>query len=530
MSSGPAISGAGSPSTARMWCAWWSIGLLTLLAVELLVFSIRLDTGTLQEIGGVWAVPFRNAALITQLAISAAVAVVLFGGDRLRNSFRTMAHESDAAPLRWLPAIVHLVVVAALYRLSLVVFDEGFEFQQQRAVWTFGWSILCAVAFLSWVASVVPFSRWRWLIGSLGKLGAASALLAVAALAVGALINRIWQPLAEWTFAIVAALLSPVYSNVIVKPAELVVGTNEFHVQIAPGCSGYEGIGLVVVFMSAFIWTYRAQLRFPHVLLLIPIGVVTIWILNAARIAALVAIGTSVSAEVAAGGFHSQAGWLAFNAVTVGLIAVGWNAAWFRRASEPSAKIANEGQLAAAPYLIPFLILIGTALLTGAVSSGGFDRLYGVRVICTGAALAYFAATYRKQGILAWGWSWHAVAIGVAVFAMWMALEPLAGVDASQSTVYSAEIGGISASLAALWLVLRAIGSVIVVPLAEELAFRGYLTRQLMAEDFTSVPMGKMTWFSCIASSYFLAYCMAAGWPALWPGCYLLLRSIAAAA
>lgn len=41
----------------------------------------------------------------------------------------------------------------------------------------------------------------------------------------------------------------------------------------------------------------------------------------------------------------------------------------------------------------------------------------------------------------------------------------------------------------------------ITVPLAEELAFRGFLTRRLIAADFQSVAPGRFTWFSCLASS-----------------------------
>jgi CAAX prenyl protease-like protein len=45
---------------------------------------------------------------------------------------------------------------------------------------------------------------------------------------------------------------------------------------------------------------------------------------------------------------------------------------------------------------------------------------------------------------------------------------------------------------------------VIVVPLVEELAFRGYLLRRLVSPDFTSVPFVKFTWLSLMGSS--LAY------------------------
>jgi CAAX prenyl protease-like protein len=39
------------------------------------------------------------------------------------------------------------------------------------------------------------------------------------------------------------------------------------------------------------------------------------------------------------------------------------------------------------------------------------------------------------------------------------------------------------------------------VPFAEELAFRGYLLRRLMAEDFETVPIGRFTWPALLLSS-----------------------------
>jgi hypothetical protein len=51
---------------------------------------------------------------------------------------------------------------------------------------------------------------------------------------------------------IVHSLLGLVYANVVSDPVEQMVGTSAFAVQIAPECSGYEGIGLLTVFVVAF--------------------------------------------------------------------------------------------------------------------------------------------------------------------------------------------------------------------------------------------------------------------------------------
>jgi membrane protease YdiL (CAAX protease family) len=46
----------------------------------------------------------------------------------------------------------------------------------------------------------------------------------------------------------------------------------------------------------------------------------------------------------------------------------------------------------------------------------------------------------------------------------------------------------------------RVIGLALIVPLTEELAFRGYLLRRLIAREFDCVPPGGFTWLSFLVS------------------------------
>jgi CAAX prenyl protease-like protein len=56
-------------------------------------------------------------------------------------------------------------------------------------------------------------------------------------------------------------------------------------------------------------------------------------------------------------------------------------------------------------------------------------------------------------------------------------------------------------ALAGAWLLCRVLGSVVFVPIAEELAFRGYLLRRLIDRDFTSVSPRLFTVTSFLGSS-----------------------------
>ena len=56
--------------------------------------------------------------------------------------------------------------------------------------------------------------------------------------------------------------------------------------------------------------------------------------------------------------------------------------------------------------------------------------------------------------------------------------------------------------LVAVWLVFRIVGSVVVLPLVEEAAFRGYLLRRLVAADFRAVTPERFTKAAILISSF----------------------------
>ena len=121
----------------------------------------------------------------------------------------------------------------------------------------------------------------------------------------------------------------------------------------------------------------------------------------------------------------------------------------------------------AAALLVPVLVLLSSLLLTGAVSRG-FDWLYPLRVVATAGALWHFRTTYRR---LDWRWTWQSAAVGGAVFVLWLVLDASTATQGAELEVGLAEL---PRGTAGLWLGFRVIGSTLTVPLAEELAFRGY--------------------------------------------------------
>jgi len=121
--------------------------------------------------------------------------------------------------------------------------------------------------------------------------------------------------------------------------------------------------------------------------------------------------------------------------------------------------------------------------------------IYPAQTILCGALVVWF---WREYEIRALRGIWVALGIGLIVFAVWIAPQQLFGfpprlagfdpeVFAGQPVMYWATIGFRFARL------------VVVVPLVEEIFWRGFLLRYLINERFTAIPVGAFSWLSFIA-------------------------------
>ena len=193
-----------------------------------------------------------------------------------------------------------------------------------------------SVTLIAWSLALFPPAVWRAVAtherASLGW----GLLVGGGVWATGFLTEQFWQPLARYTFNVVGWMLALIYPRIVNDPARLVIGTPTFKVLITPQCSGYEGIGLILAFLGIYLWLFRKDLRFPGALVLLPLGAATIWVVNSVRIVALVVIGTSGWPAIASGGFHSQAGWIAFNAVALGFVAITMRGRYFMSSARHS--------------------------------------------------------------------------------------------------------------------------------------------------------------------------------------------------
>jgi exosortase E/protease (VPEID-CTERM system) len=451
--------------------------LLGLAVLEIGILSVDQPLRHLWGDDRWWTRLAGTAHVLPELILTAGVAVALFGGRRLRRD----VIDADP-PHRWGGALaIHLLGLAGvLYFWGPAV----------RAAVPDGRVVALVAAALAavggWALAVLSARDWVRLAIRSWDVWAAAAGVVIIAMAASRGSAGLWGDLSAPTLTAVAAVLDVFTDEVVSDPAARVVGIPPFTVRVGAPCAGYEGLGLVAAFVGAFVWLRRTELRFPRALLLIPLGLAAVWLANVLRIAGLIGIGAAGWPEVAFGGFHSLAGWIAFNTVAVGVVVVGRSRLFRADTPEPTdTQLRNP----AAAYLVPFAVFLGAGLITGAAAPNGFDRLYPVRVALGLAALWEFRRVYAGLG---WRWSWLAVGTGTVVFGLWAAAAALVGI-ADRSSDIPAGLRGLSPYWATVWVVARVLGAVVVAPLAEELAFRGYLMRRIRTGDFEHLPPGSWT-------------------------------------
>ncbi len=310
--------------------------------------------------------------------------------------------------------------------------------------------------------------------------------------ALGIRAKKLWQPAAALTFELVKLALMPILPTLSADAATRVIRTDHFAVEVTEVCSGLEGLGLMLVFSAAWLVYFRREYIFPRSLLLIPISLSAIFGLNVLRISVLMLIGNAGYPDVASYGFHSQAGWIAFNAVACALVYFSRRSRWLNRSALTPTDSAQTHNPTAA-YLIPLLAILAAGVLSHAMS-GRFETLYPLRLIAGASAL--FA--YRhKIFTLDWKFSWRGPVTGALVFILWigaaLALLPLSSMPDA--------LAGLTPGARMVWMLARVLAAVVTVPIAEELAYRGFLMRRLGHVDFESVPFRSVGWPALLATA-----------------------------
>jgi exosortase E/protease (VPEID-CTERM system) len=384
------------------------------------------------------------------------------------------------APVRIQWLLAHLALLVPFTLLSTQLYRGGtVPFPLLAA----GWHACGLAAALALFAGIAPLRVWIDSVRQTGNLPLYAMLPAAGALLAFKLSQLLWAVAAASTFWIVNILLRPLIPSLQTDDSTLTLITARFAVQVSEVCSGLEGVGLMLAFCAGWLWYFRREYIFPRALIIVPIALLLIFLLNSVRIAALVLIGDAGYSKIASVGFHSQAGWIAFNLAAFGVAYVAKHNRWVNRTAVPPAAATND---ATSAYLMPLLAILATGMLTRAFS-GGFDFLYPLRVVCAVAALWAYRKSY--DGI-DWAFSWRGVLAGVAIFCVWAGFAHFAATPATMPS----ELARLPGPGRAAWIGCRAAAAIITVPIAEELAYRGFLMRRLVSANFDSVSLRSVPW------------------------------------
>lgn len=484
----------------------YRIGLLAgLLILEIVGFSVAFDTASLSRFGfvgfiGDWSPIILRAAIAF---------VVLFAFLLVQTSPGALRELSDRLPRTFVsavPLVVHAAAMLTLFALSRIFFGNTSP-GIPRNLMALAWLVAGMIGVAAGVATFVPLRLLAGLMRGTAHAWIPAFIGGVLTCAAGYLAQRLWLPAQNITFHLAADLLRPVISNLFLDPAHHAIGTQKFSVEIAPDCSGLEGVGLMLVFSAVWIWLCRRECRFPQVLLIVPASAILIFLLNSVRIATLILIGNAGAPDIAVGGFHSQAGWITFNATAIGLMLMLRQVPWFVTQRAPVEYAPSQAADPTIWYLAPFLAILVAAMISKAASSE-FEYLYPLRLL-TGAAVLF--AFRRHYSDLDWRVGWAGPVAGVSVFAIWSGWD-LMHPSASGGAV-SAALNSLPAWTRLIWISCRILAPILPVPVAEELAFRGYLTRRLISENFSGVDFRTIGPVAILASSAAFGAMHGSRWP-----------------
>lgn len=141
---------------------------------------------------------------------------------------------------------------------------------------------------------------------------------------------------------------------------------------------------------------------------------------------------------------------------------------------------------------IPYILFVLPIYLGGKFGLESYYWVYFGRTIL-GALLIWIMWPLVKE--LRFAFSWEAVVVGVAVFVMWVGIDPFYPHLMAANTNWNAFAHfGDGAALAWFFVSMRIVGSSLVVPALEEVFFRSFLYRWIAKPDFLSLPLNYFAW------------------------------------
>jgi len=412
----------------------------------------------------------------TKVTFMAAVAVLV-----------AAAFERRFAGPSLLPRTAFLPVLAGqaglvLSLLALIVtLPQGYRPGLEGAVALWRYAAV-SFLFLAWQASALALIAPRAALTGFGWRAGLFVLCGVVAAALLSSANNIaidmLRALVEdttlWLSLVFYDLIGTVEPVLSYPDGTPLLAAAGFSILVGSACAGYQGMLASGVVMSGLIALEWPVLRGHRAVFLGVAAVAGVFVLNALRIALLFHIGVTYSPEMAVDGFHSYFGTLSLLTV-VAFAMLLLQHPFFRRetatlAGAPVERVLTQ-ETDAAGLIMPLAIYLGAGMVLG-LFIAGFNWIYPVSVLVGLAVMALWRGAIARE--FADGPGLSGIVMGFAIFGLWVALVP---VDPEADRAFAAELGSVPMYMAAGWILMRLIGFAVVVPVLEELAFRGGLYR-----------------------------------------------------
>jgi hypothetical protein len=162
----------------------------------------------------------------------------------------------------------------------------------------------------------------------------------------------------------------------------------------------------------------------------------------------------------------------------------------------------SESRYSIIAYIAPFVVFMAFTMVESRGWFGvGYEVVYTTKIAFVAAALWVFGRRYPPFSTA--GFSLAAIA-GSAGFVIWIAFDwlqrALPGVQPLIESImpggragYDPFSGDAAAAARVAFVGVRLIGLAVIVPIMEEIFWRGFLARYLIADDFRNVPQGRFT-------------------------------------
>lgn len=271
-----------------------------------------------------------------------------------------------------------------------------------------------------------------------------------------------WEALTTATFLLVGQFLTWLGYAPILDVHTKLIETRDFAVLVGGQCSGIEGFALITLYLMIFVALFNQSLRPGRVWLLFVIGILASWFFNVVRIVVLVSIGAEGNPDLAVNGFHSHAGWVFFTSIAILISVTALRMPFFRRdgGRNDVPAFADDPMVA---EVMPFLVLTGTMMLASSLSSTP-AILYPARIAAVAVVMALL---WRHIRPLIKAPTLIATVAGIGIGLVWLLAQPRGGGVPDG-------VAELSALGFAVWALVRVIGTVAIVPIAEELFFRKF--------------------------------------------------------